>query len=80
MLKIDYNDYTWFLFALTLIFAAAKVFGFITWNWLWVFSPLLFVGGVIVVAYIISYGFILVCMLIYGVVAGIKKVFSHEND
>lgn len=26
--------------ALTLIFAAAKVFGFINWNWLWVLSPL----------------------------------------
>lgn len=25
---------------LSLIFAAAKVFGFISWSWLWVFSPL----------------------------------------
>ena len=30
-----------FLGMLTLLFAAAKVFGYITWSWLWVFSPLL---------------------------------------
>lgn len=78
MLKLNDKDYTWFLFVLTLIFAAAKVFGFITWNWLWVFSPLLFVGGVIGAAYVIGCGFILVCMMIYGVIAGIKKVFGHD--
>ena len=25
---------------LTLLFVAAKIFGYITWSWWWVFSPL----------------------------------------
>lgn len=51
MLKLNDKDYTWFLFILTLIFAAAKVFGFITWNWLWVFSPMLIALGLFILCY-----------------------------
>ncbi|KRK80357.1 hypothetical protein [Companilactobacillus nodensis] len=51
MLKLNDKDYTWFLFVLTLIFAAAKVFGFITWNWLWVFSPMLIALGLFILCY-----------------------------
>lgn len=80
MMKIDDKDYTWFLLALTLIFAAAKVFGFITWSWMWVFSPILFMGAVIIGSLIIGYGFIFICIVIYGIYHGIKKVFSHEDD
>jgi hypothetical protein len=28
-----------FTLVLCLLFAAAKIFGFIAWSWLWVFSP-----------------------------------------
>jgi hypothetical protein len=34
---------------LTTIFAAARAFGFNDWSWLWVFSPLLVLGGAVVV-------------------------------
>jgi hypothetical protein len=42
---------------LTSIFAAAKVFGFITWSWLWVLSPIW-----------ISIGFVLSLLAICGLV------------
>ncbi len=29
-----------FIHILTLIFFAAKIFGFIDWSWIWVFSPI----------------------------------------
>ena len=48
-----------FLGMLTLLFAAAKVFGYITWSWLWVFSPLLipvFTVGLITTAIILAGG------------------------
>jgi len=28
--------------ALTLIFVIAKIFGYLTWSWLWVLSPMIF--------------------------------------
>lgn len=62
MLKFDDKDYTWFLFALSLIFAAAKVFGFINWSWLWVFSPML-----------ITLGLFILCYGIAGIVMLVKK-------
>ena len=37
-----------FFGVLTLVFVATKIFGFITWSWWLVFSPLLF-GTVIVI-------------------------------
>jgi len=51
VLKFDDKDYTWFLFALSLIFTAAKVFGFINWSWLWVFSPMLIALGLFILCY-----------------------------
>ena len=48
-----------FLGMLTLLFAAAKVFGYITWSWLWVFSPLLipiFLVGLITAIAILAGG------------------------
>ena len=48
-----------FLGMLTLLFAAAKVFGYITWSWLWVFSPLLIpvsIVGLITTATILAGG------------------------
>ena len=30
----------WFLLALTLIFIALKLMGYITWSWIWVLSPI----------------------------------------
>lgn len=35
-----------FILQLTFLFAVGKVFGFLAWSWLWVFSPILVVIGV----------------------------------
>ena len=80
MLKIDNKDYTWFLFALTLIFVAAKSFGFLTaWSWFMTFIPFWIVGGFIVFGYLVIYGFMLICLILYGVYHGIKNVLNREN-
>jgi len=80
MLKIDDKDYTWFLFGLTLIFVTAKSFGFLTtWSWFMAFIPIWLVGGVIVFSYIVIDGFMLICLILYGVYHGIKKVLNREN-
>jgi len=43
---------------LSMIFAILKFFGVITWSWLWVFSPMLIGGSIILV-----FGLILVFLL-----------------
>jgi len=81
MLEIDDKDYTWFLFALTLIFVAAKSFGFLTtWSWFMTFIPFWIVGGIIVAVNIIGALLTLVIMAVYGAYHGFKKVFNHEDD
>lgn len=79
-MKIDFDDYMWFPFALVLIFVAAKVFGFINWSWTMVFCPIWLIG----LAFLTIVGLMVViglsCWAVYGVVKLFKKVFSHEND
>jgi fatty acid desaturase len=36
----NFNNNSWFLPALTLLFIALKLTGYITWSWWWVLAPL----------------------------------------
>jgi hypothetical protein len=54
---------------LTLVFAAAKVFGFINWSWLWVLSPLW-----------ISLGFVIGVFLLVLLIACITAVALKVLD
>jgi hypothetical protein len=45
---------------LTIIFVCAKIFGAITWSWVWVFCPLWIV-----------YGLILAALVVAGVIVGL---------
>lgn len=80
MLKIDDKDYTWFLFALTLIFASAKSFGLSNISWMFVFSPLWIVGGVWLILYGIVVSAGITITIGYLIFLAIKKVFKREND
>ena len=47
-----------FMGVLTLLFVAAKLFGFIDWSWWWVFSPLWIEAAFVVIlliAFVIGY-------------------------
>jgi hypothetical protein len=47
--------YTWpWASILTIIFFVLKVTHVIAWSWWWVFSPLLFVAGFLVVVFLIA--------------------------
>lgn len=46
-------DYSW-LIMLTIVFYILKVMGYITWNWIWIFSPLI-VAAVLTVIVIMIY-------------------------
>lgn len=46
--------------ALTLIFVVAKIFGYLTWSWVWVFSPMIFEIGlsILIIAVILIIAFV----------------------
>lgn len=46
-------DYSW-LIMLTIVFYILKAMGYISWNWIWIFSPLI-VAAVLTVIVIIIY-------------------------
>ena len=79
MLKFGDKDYTWFLLALTLIFAAAKVFGFSNLSWMFVFSPIWIIGAVVLGVYLFYFMFMLIAIIVYGIFIGVKKVFKHDS-
>jgi hypothetical protein len=47
-IKIDFN----FLEMLTIVFIVFKILGYITWNWIWVLSPL-WIGGLVAIILIV---------------------------
>lgn len=42
-----------FMGLLTLLFVAAKLFGFIDWSWWWVFSPLWIEAAFVVILFVL---------------------------
>jgi hypothetical protein len=54
---------------LTVIFVIAKIMGYITWPWLWVFSPLW-------IGLLVFGGFFLLCMFFLGITALIMRFFG----
>jgi hypothetical protein len=59
-----------FLGLLTLLFAVAKLFGFVAWSWIWVFSPLWIVPAALV-------GAALAVVIVVGVVLGIVTTMER---
>jgi len=80
MIKIGDHDYTWFLFALTLIFVAAKAFGFLNWAWYVTAFPIWVPILIIAFAYFLQLLIMIIVFIGYYAVVGFKKVFSHEDD
>jgi hypothetical protein len=56
-------------FALTLIFVAGKLLGFLVWDWLWVLSPLWIWAGLGVVFFILGFLFTLLAIAISFLIA-----------
>ena len=55
----------WFLLALTLIFIALKLMGYITWSWVWVLSPI----------------WIPIALVIFvGIIGAIVKTLKQSKD
>ncbi|WP_447402339.1 hypothetical protein ACE1MS_11805 [Lysinibacillus sp. fkY74-1] len=52
---------------LTIIFVVLKLVGVITWSWLWVFSPLIIVYGIILALYLLG------CALTFLGIATVDK-------
>lgn len=59
--------FKWLAVALTTVFAAAKVTGYITWGWLAVFSP--------AVAYVVLY-----LLIVWGLGKAASKIMDEIND
>lgn len=59
------NNSSWFVLALTLIFIALKLMGYITWSWVWVLSPI----------------WIPIALVIFvGIIGAIVKTLKQSKD
>lgn len=54
-----------FFEALTLIFVVAKIAGYVSWSWFWVFSPVILHIGIVI--------FVIVVILVIGLIGAIFK-------
>lgn len=42
----------WIYKVLTVLFIALKLEGIVTWSWIWVVSPILIQGGILLISYL----------------------------